>query len=227
VGILDTILGRSKPVRANLDALFALPGAAVTMQVAAGLVPGGRAGVCFKPPTGQPFEAARQEIDQLLAMPEPGEGSAGTGTSTTARVHDVADRFGYRWIVVEGGAIDDLVTRVHMVHSSLEDAGWGPQLLCSVFSFVHGGPDEPGAIEAELDVAVPGSEAQPTTPEPGTRPIYLVYLAKRGTFYPFAPVGHEQRDNAAELQLRAVVGKDLPVEDDLSRWFPIWDLPLA
>ena len=35
------------------------------------------------------------------------------------------------------------------------------------------------------------------------RPIYLVYLAKQGTFYPFAPTGNEQRDTELELRLRA------------------------
>ena len=57
--------------------------------------------------------------------------------------------------------------------------------------------------------------------------MYLVYLAKRGTFYPFAPTGSEQRDNELELRIRAVLSDDLPIEPDLSRWFPLWDLPIA
>ena len=32
-------------------------------------------------------------------------------------------------------------------------------------------------------------------------------------------------DNALELQVRGAVGADLPVEDDLSRWFPVWGAP--
>ena len=46
---LDALLGRSKPVPARLDALFALPSAAVTLETEAGFVPSGQAGVCFKP----------------------------------------------------------------------------------------------------------------------------------------------------------------------------------
>ncbi|WP_423782934.1 PspA-associated protein PspAB [Ferrimicrobium acidiphilum] len=34
--------------------------------------------------------------------------------------------------------------------------------------------------------------------------VYWVYLYKRGTFYPFVPVGHERRDNERELSLKAV-----------------------
>jgi hypothetical protein len=54
-----------------------------------------------------------------------------------------------------------------------------------------------------------------------------VYLAKQGTFYPFAPTGEEQRDTELELRIRSMVAGDLPIEADLSRWFPMWDLPIA
>ena len=123
----------------------------------------------------------------------------------------VGDRFGYRWILLEGGDLDDLVTRVHMVHSSLEDAGWSAQLLCSVFGF---------APQVTADPTPGGSDAV-------TRPIFLVYLAKKGTFYPFAPTGNEQRDSELELRIRGVLGTDLPIESDLTSWFPLWDLPVA
>jgi hypothetical protein len=29
-----------------------------------------------------------------------------------------------------------------------------------------------------------------------------------------------------ELRIRTMLGSDLPVESDLSRWFPMWDLPV-
>ena len=61
------------------------------------------------------------------------------------------------------------------------------------------------------------------------RPFRLVYLFKRGTFYPFAPVDaqKERRDTELELRIRTMVGVDLPVESDLSRWFPMWDMPVS
>ncbi|TKA06187.1 hypothetical protein FCI23_32825 [Actinacidiphila oryziradicis] len=48
---------------------------------------------------------------------------------------------------------------------------------------------------------------------------------KRGAFYPFAPLPGEKRDNALELQVKALVTNDLRVEEDLSRWFPVWGAP--
>jgi hypothetical protein len=227
MGLFDTLLGRTKPVKANLDALFALPSAAVTLQVTSGLVPTGKAGVCFKPPAGQNFTDMQSELEKLLELGDadatpastpaaasadaaPAAGAGDPAPTSTLTVRHVGDRFGYRWILVEGGGIEDIVTRVHMVHSSLEDAGWSAQLLCSVFGFAPAPTDDAAGVTDAV-----------------TRPIYLVYLAKQGTFYPFAPTGSEQRDTELELRIRGVLGTDLPVEPDLSRWFPIWDLPVA
>jgi hypothetical protein len=228
MGLFDTLLGRTKPVKANLDALFALPGAAITLQITSGLVSTRKAGVCFKPPSGQNFADMQGELEKLLELGDatntgspsvPADGSAPPATASgaapppasTLTVRHVGDRFGYRWILLEGGDLDDLVTRVHMVHSSLEDAGWSAQLLCSVFGF---------APQETSDPTAGGSDAV-------TQPIFLVYLAKKGTFYPFAPTGSEQRDNELEMRIRGVLGTDLPVESDLTAWFPLWDLPVA
>src|SRR5580700_388566 len=70
MGLFDTLMGRTKPVKANLDALFNLANAAITLQVTSGLLPTGRAGVCFKPPSGQPFAEMQAELEQLLATPD-------------------------------------------------------------------------------------------------------------------------------------------------------------
>jgi hypothetical protein len=204
VGLLDTLLGRTKPVRANLDALFALPSAAVTLETAAGLVSSGSAGVCWKPPAGQPAEDLEHEIGQLLALPDDqGTGAAAPATPTVGNFTQAEDSYGYRWLLLEDPGIEDLVTRVHLANSTLTDAGWGPQLLCSVFGFSPSGGASPDA-----------------------KPFFLVYLYKRGTFYPFAPQPGEKRDNELELRVKAVVGSDLPFEPDLSRWFPLWDSPV-
>lgn len=221
MGILDALLGRSKPVRPNLDALFSLPSAAVTLETAAGLVLSGRAGVCWMPPAGQSAAEVQREISELLDIPDNpadagqataeasvrtvtgGTTAGGTAGAAPGLLTQAEDSYGYRWLLLDDTDVEDLVNRVHLVNSTLSDNGWGPQLLCSVFS------------------VVPGQGADSTA-----RPLYLVYLFKRGTFYPFAPIGKERRDSEFELRVRALVGSDLPVEQDLSRWFPLWDLPV-
>ena len=231
MGLLNTILGRTKPVQSDLDALFALPSASITLQSAADLVCSGHAGVCFKPPTGQGFEDMQAEVVKLLEM----DGSEG--------LKKTEDSYGYHWLVVENTDIGALVTQIHMVNSSLADAGWGPQLLCSVFGIAHLAGTDPGSgadpgsnsnSGSGTDLAADLAGGSDSMPEPTAGPghvlastAYLVYLFKRGTFYPFVPTGHEQRDTEQELKLKSLVAGDLTVEPDLDRWFPLWDLPVG
>jgi hypothetical protein len=242
VGLLNTILGRTKPVQANLDALFAIPSASITLQSAAGLTCSGHAGVCFKPPTGQGFADMQAEVVKLLAM----DGTDG--------LRQAEDSYGYHWLVVENADIEELVTQTHLVNSSLSDAGWGPQLLCSVFGLaplagrdpsggeLGAGGDSTGGdvLDVTSDIAAQlaagthaGADTEPmpeVTAGPGhvvPSTNYLVYLFKRGTFYPFSPDGHEHRDLEQELKLKSLVAGDLTVEADLDRWFPLWDLPVG
>jgi hypothetical protein len=173
--------------------------------------------VCFKPPTGQGFEEMQAEVVSLLSM----DGTGG--------LHQEKDSFGYQWLVVEDTDIEQLVTRIHLVNSSLSDSGWGPQLLCSVFGLAElpGAGTDGGSTTGEdtESAALVETSAGPGTLLPSS--AYLVYLFKRGTFYPFVPDGHEHRDTEQELKLKSLVADDLTVETDLDRWFPLWDLPVG
>jgi hypothetical protein len=188
---LDSILGRTKPKRADLDALFAVPGAAITLEASMGLTSAGSAAVCFKPASAYDFTATCTEINELLEL---------SAKDTGSEISQHQDSYGYHWIVVRDPDVSDLVTSVHMVNASLAERGYENQLLASVFAF-----------QAE-----------------GGGVTYLVYLFKRGTFYPFAPAsgGGERRDNQKELQLQAALGNEVPLEADLTRWFPIWGAPI-
>lgn len=206
MGLFDTLRGRTKPVQADLDALFALPSASITLQSAAAIACSGHAGVCFKPPTGQGFADTEAEVMSLLSMDD------ASGLSSSQ------DSFGYQWLVMEDPDIEQLVTRIHLVNSSLSDAGWGPQLLCSVFGLAKLPDASPDDATREGASVGAGTVMLSTA--------YLVYLFKRGTFYPFVPTGHEQRSTEEEFKLRSLVADDLTVETDLDRWFPLWDLPV-
>jgi PspAB-like protein len=57
--------------------------------------------------------------------------------------------------------------------------------------------------------------------------VYWIYGFKTGTYWPFVPTGEQQgRDNARELELKAKLEKELPVEQDLSKWFALFDAPI-
>jgi hypothetical protein len=192
MGFLDILLGRTKPVVPDLDQLFALPSAAVTLQAAAGFTPTGRGAVCFATVEGAAFEQTHREVQALL--------DADTDR-TGPPVELTLDDYGYSWLVSSRtpDQLVELVNDLHAVNSAMEVNGFGPQLLCSLAGF----RDDAG------------------------RRLALVYLYKRGTFFPFAPLpgAVQRRDNALELQVKAALGNDLRVEQDLSRWFPVWDAP--
>ncbi|MER6915125.1 hypothetical protein ABT354_25900 [Streptomyces sp. NPDC000594] len=193
MGFLDALLGRTRPVRPDLDRLFGIPSAAITLQAGADLLPTGSGSVCFASVEGGAFATLRTEVQELL--------DADTGRGGVP-VEFQRDAYGYSWLLVRQPAEDtaSLVNDLHAVNTLLQEAGFGPQLLCSLVSFHE--TSGPGALA-------------------------LVYLYKRGTFYPFAPVpgAAERRDNALELTVRALLADDLPMESDLSRWFPVWGAP--
>ncbi|MFJ9346272.1 hypothetical protein [Streptomyces sp. NPDC101237] len=191
MGFLDILLGRTRPVAPDLDALFALPSAAVTLEAAAGFRPTGLGAVCFATVEGAAFEQTHREVQALL--------DADTDRGGVP-VELSLDSYGYSWLVSRRtpDQLPQLVNDLHAVNSSMEVNGFGPQLLCSLASF----EDERG------------------------RRLALVYLYKRATFYPFAPLGSgERRDSALELQVKAALADDLRIEPDLGRWFPVWGAP--
>lgn len=196
MGLFDILRGRTEPVAPKLDALFALPSAAVTLETQAGLVTSGHAGVCWRPPAGQAPAEVQEQVSQILALD--------SVDPSTPALKSVEDELGYRWLLVDGEGFDDLATRIHQVNTLLVENGWGPQLLCSVFGLVP----------------APDADAS-------AKRCWLVYLFKRGTFYPFCPDGELSRDNEAELRLRSTIGGDLPLESDLGRWMALWGLPVG
>lgn len=185
MGLFDALLGRSKPPQADLDILFQVPQAVISLE-AQGFTFTGTGGVCFRDVEGSADNVSIDEAEQLVRLDD------------TATVERTDDAYGFHWITVtRPGDAPGLCTDLHAVNSGLDQAGFGSSLLCSTVVF--------------------------STPAGG--PLGLVYLFKRGTFYPFAPTGAQQRDNALELQVRGVIGQDVPVEADLSRWLALWGAP--
>ena len=123
----------------------------------------------------------------------------GMSSDSGVTVDSSDDSFGFRWLVLRGGDFDDLVVGINAVSGSLEAGGYGERVLCAVFAFEDG----------------------------QKRPLYWIYNYKRGAFYPFVPAdGEQQRDNEREFQLQAQVGGELPIEQELERWFPLWGIPI-
>lgn len=114
-----------------------------------------------------------------------------------SKIERKSDDFGFEWLIVRDPGFEDLVATIHLVASELESRGFGPQLLAAIFRFE-------------------GKEG----------PVYWIYGYKQGAFWPFVPKGEKERDNAEELELKAKLEKELPIEPDLTRWFALYGAPL-
>jgi hypothetical protein len=161
----------------------------VTLEIDLQLKSAGRAGICFRPIASSRFDRLGDDLEDLLKV---------SGNESGTKVRTTTDPYNYQWVALEDDDFEDLVATVHMFSITLEDGGYGEQLLASVFRF---------------------ASAKGQT-------IYWIYNYKRGLFYPFVPLGDRKRDNATELRLAAVMERELPIEKDYERWYPLWGIPV-
>jgi len=117
--------------------------------------------------------------------------------SAGSTIERKSDEYGFDWVIVRDPDLEDLVTSVHAVAQELTDQGFGAQLLAAIFRF-----------------------------DGGEHPVYWIYGFKRGAFWPFVPIDDSKRDNALELELKAKLEGELPVEQDLTRWLALFDAPV-
>jgi hypothetical protein len=117
--------------------------------------------------------------------------------SSGSQVERKSDEYGYDWIILRDPDLEDLVTTVHALASELTAQGFGSQLLAATFKF-----------------------------DGAAHPVYWIYGFKRGAFWPFVPIDDKKRDNALELELKAKLEHELPIEPDLTRWLALFDAPI-
>jgi hypothetical protein len=117
--------------------------------------------------------------------------------SAGSTIERSTDQYGYQWVIVRDPDLEDLVATVHVIASELNAQGFGEQLLAALFRF-----------------------------DGGAHPVYWIYGFKRGAFWPFVPAGDDKRDNATELELKAKLEGELPIEQDLTRWLALFDAPV-
>lgn len=200
MGLRDILTGRHQVKGPAPDRLFAISTAYITLQAEHQIEPAGTAAIVFQALATSEFEATLREMEEVVK-------SAGGDSGTSVSTQD--DSYGYRWMILrspEGApSIEDLAVGINAVSGSIETAGHGERLLCAVFAF---------------------TDAQ-------KRRIYFIYNYKRGFWYPFVPAagsgaaGAEgERSTERELQLKAQMADELPIEPELERWFPLWGIPI-
>jgi hypothetical protein len=196
VGLRDILTGRHQVSGPAPDRLFAITTAYVTLSSEHQIESRGSAAIVFQALATSDFEATLRDMEEVVKATG---GDSGTSVSTED------DSYGYRWMILRNppGApsVEDLAVGINAVSGSIETAGYGERLLCAVFAF--------------SDTARGGA------------PVYFIYNYKRGFWYPFVPAaGEEQRSTERELQIKAQMASELPIEPELERWFPLWGIPI-
>ncbi|MGA9189313.1 MAG: hypothetical protein WB014_12330, partial [Methanosarcina sp.] len=188
---MDAVLGRSSLPKAKSDKLFAISTASITLESNLGLKPSGLAGICFKPIGASAYESARKEIQELLEY-------SSKETETEFRLEK--DEFNFLWAIFKDLDFEDLVANIHLVSETLEERGFGEQILCAIYRF----DSEPEAGKAEREGKAGGRKV-----------VYWIYNFKQGTYYPFIPLSGKQRDSPFEFRLRAEMEREMPVEKNV------------
>jgi hypothetical protein len=196
VGLRDILMGRHQVSGPAPDRLFAITTAYVTLSTEHQIESRGSAAIVFQALATSEFEATLRDMEEVVKATG---GDSGTSVSTED------DSYGYRWMILRNPAgapsVEDLAVGINAVSGSIETAGYGERLLCAVFAF--------------SDTARGGA------------PVYFIYNYKRGFWYPFVPAaGEEQRSTERELQIKAQMASELPIEPELERWFPLWGIPI-
>lgn len=106
------------------------------------------------------------------------------------------DEFHFTWVILEDPDFEDLVAGIHLVSQTFIEKGFGVYLLCAIFRF--------------------GDE----------KSVYWVYNFKQGQYYPFIPIPGKKRDSAAEFRMQSLLERELPIEKDVGKWYPLWGIPL-
>src|SRR6266568_3074136 len=113
MGLLDTLLGRSKPVQPNLDQLFGLPSAALTLEVNGTFRPTGYGSVCYRRAEGVAFSQVESDVEELL------EGIDGP------KVQVSKDKYGYTWLLCQRPQ-DDMTSLVNDLQLEKDLSRWFP-----------------------------------------------------------------------------------------------------
>lgn len=124
MGLLDALFGVHKLPEPNVENLFKLSPAAVTMEEAMGVKASGKAGICFRAFDTKNFDEVRNDITSILS-----------NSDFKEHYRILKDDYDFTWIALDRPLLEDLVAGVHMVSQLLIEGGFGKYILCALFEF--------------------------------------------------------------------------------------------
>ena len=162
------------------------------------------AGVIFKHDDNVPFlHELPEQLDDILYV-------GPSATKTGWEIKD--DEHGMRWVVLNDGIFEDLLSSVFTVSNAIKLNGGGEKLLAAIFEF-----------DFANHAVNPHTEN-----ETGFVLSYLIYRFDRGAYYPFVPNGDTagERDRETERMLGDSIQREgLRTEATRSEWLGLWGIP--
>lgn len=181
------------------EGIFSLASAYITLEIKLGLTSTNRCGICIKNVNGTYFSDTVSEVQEFLKI---------SSNEFQTEYVVVNDKYGYLWIMLKGMSVEDILVASNGIADIIIDRGFKDQMLAAAFEF--------------RKVVTPSSNLDRTQLEPQ----FLIFNYKRGKFYPFVPLGaQEKRRNDYELTLMSIISKEVPWEADMNVWYPMWEMP--
>ncbi len=202
----------------NTDALYSLTSASGSFEDKLGFKFSGSSALCIKIIDGLIFENTIKDCTDLLNVSKK-EFNFDYNVST--------DSYGYLWIIITGRTnpvyseiISNVTAALTSIGKILEENGFSNQILSAVFKYEFS-----NRIFSSFGSDRKYGYRETNSYNPITNTIYLIYNYKTQNFYPYLPLDAYKRDTTKELQTISIIKNFISVEPDVSKWFPIKDIP--
>ena len=188
------------------QAIESLSLACIKLDENLGLKSTGRCGICVKSINSESFTQMKDYIDNLLKVVIDKK-----DINFDVTFNSIIDNYGYLWFIIKGKTIAEIVAVINAVGDSIHEKGFSRQLLANIFEFSSGySGNNNGHIHNNQ---------------------YLIYNYKIDKFYPFVPViststnNRKRRNHDQEIKIMKEVSDTIKIEEKLSLWYPIWNIP--
>jgi len=193
--------GGSKSPKDDWSTMSTVIKAEAKLQALGEITPSRRAGVIFRNSDKNVFlNSIESELKSVLYV-------GGGATKTAFEIQD--DDRGMRWIVLEDGNFNDLVSSVFTVGNAIGLNDGVDNLLAAVFELYFTGTVDDNTYRSGLRT-------------------YWIYRYDRKAFYPFVPTGESEGERHRQTEAR--LGQDLlkhglVIEKSLTEWMGLWGIP--
>jgi hypothetical protein len=188
------------------QAIESLSLACIKLDENLGLKSTGRCGICVKSINSDSFKQMKDYIDNLLKVTTDKK-----NINFDVTFNSIIDNYGYLWFIIKGKTIAEIVAVINAIGDSIHEKGFSRQLLANIFEFSSG---YSGKDNGHMD-----------------NNQYLIYNYKIDRFYPFVPIissstnNKKKRNHDQEIKIMKEVSDTIKIEEKLSLWYPIWNIP--